>query len=181
MLLISVRRPRPLGCQVVRFGVRLGCGVCRCVVVCCLGPCGVVGVRVSSGVLAGVVGGAVGGVPSTVFALVRGRDPLAAALAVGRVVLPDENRTGRLLAVALPVHVGISALWGCVLARVLPARGAASWGAVAGVGIAALDLRLPGRRMAAVRALPVLPQVVDHLVYGAVVGACLRRRALRLR
>ena len=56
-----------------------------------------------------------------------------------------------------------------------------SWGAVAGAGIAALDLRLPGRRMAAVRALPVLPQVADHVVYGAVVGAYLRRRALRLR
>ncbi|MDQ3790834.1 MAG: hypothetical protein M3422_26830 [Actinomycetota bacterium] len=115
------------------------------------------------------------------FALARGRDPLAATLAVGRVVLPHENRTGRLLAVAVPVHVGISAFWGCVLARVLPARGAVSWGAVAGAGIAALDLRLPGRRMAAVRALPVVPQLVEHVVYGAAVGAYLRRRALRLR
>jgi hypothetical protein len=47
--------------------------------------------------------------------------------------------------------------------------------------IAAIDLRVPGRRAAAVRALPVFPQVVDHVVFGAVVGIYLRRRALRFR
>jgi hypothetical protein len=133
------------------------------------------------GVRAGVVGGVVGGVPSTVWALVRRGDPLAAALAAGRILLPEEGRRGWLLLAALPVHFGVSAGWGVVLARVLPARGTVLWGAVAGGVVAGVALSVPGRRTGAVRELSVLPQVVDHVVYGAVVGIYLRRRALRLR
>jgi hypothetical protein len=103
-----------------------------------------------------------------------------AAVAAGKVLLPFERRRAVLLLAALPVHCGISAGWGVVLARVLPARGTVFWGVVAGGVIAAVDLRLPGRRVAAVRDLSVFPQVVDHLVYGGVVGIYLRRRALRL-
>lgn len=125
--------------------------------------------------------GVLGGVPSTVWALVRGGDPLAAALAAGKVLLPGESRRGPLLLAAVPVHCGISAGWGVVLARVLPERGGVFWGVVAGGVIAVVDLSLPGRRVAAVRELSVFPQVVDHLVYGGVVGAYLRFRALRLR
>lgn len=119
--------------------------------------------------------------PSTLFALVKREDPVAATLAAGKIVLPGERRALPLTIVALPVHFGISVFWGTVLARVLPARRTAAWGAVGGLVIAALDLRLPGRRVAAVRALPVLPQVLDHVAFGAVVGIYLRRRALRLR
>ena len=143
-------------------------------------PMGETGLVFRGGVLAGMVGGAVGGVPSTVWALVRGRDPLGAAVAAGRLLLPEERRRGRLLVAALPVHFGISAAWGVVLARILPDRGTVFWGAVAGGVIAGVDLRVPGRRAAGVRELEVLPQVVDHLVYGAAVGIYLRRRALRL-
>jgi hypothetical protein len=95
-------------------------------------------------------------------------------------LLPDETRVGPLLVAALPVHLGISAGWGVVLARVLPSRGTVFWGAVGGGVIAAVDLRMPGRRAAAVRALSVFPQVVDHVVFGAVVGLYLRRRTLSL-
>jgi hypothetical protein len=123
----------------------------------------------------------VSGVPSTLIALVTREDPLAAALAAGKVLLPDERRFLPLAVAALPVHFGVSVFWGSVLAWVLPARGTVFWGAVGGVVIAALDLRLPGRRVAAVRALPVFPQVLDHVAFGAVVGVYLRRRALRLR
>ncbi len=129
------------------------------------------------GVRAGVFAGVVSGAPSTLFALVRREDPLAAACAAGRVLLPDERRVLPLLIAALPVHFGISVWWGTVLARVLPARRTVVWGAVGGLVIAALDLRLPGRRVAAVRALPVLPQVLDHVAFGVAVGVYLRRRA----
>jgi hypothetical protein len=125
------------------------------------------------GVWAGVVAGVVSGVPSTVHALVTGRDVLAAVRAAGKVVLPREERDLPLILVAVPVHLGISVWWGTVLARVLP-RGGVVAGGIAGAVIALLDLRLPGRRVAAVRALPVGPQVADHVVFGAVVGACLR-------
>jgi hypothetical protein len=40
--------------------------------------------------------------------------------------------------------------------------------------IAGLDLRAPGRRAAAVRELSVLPQVLDHLAFGAAVAIYLR-------
>lgn len=132
------------------------------------------------GVVAGVVAGVVSGVPSTAWALVRRRDPLEATVAAGKVLLPGEGRRGVLLLAAVPVHFVISVGWGVVLARVLPARGSVFWGVVAGGVIAVVDLSLPGRRVAAVRRLPVLPQVADHLVYGGVVGFYLRRRALRL-
>lgn len=106
-------------------------------------------------------------------ALVTGRDVLGAVRAAGKVVLPGEERDLPLVLAAVPVHFGISVWWGMVLARVLP-RGGVVAGGLAGALIA-LDLRLPGRRVAAVRALPVAPQVADHVVFGAVVGACLRR------
>jgi hypothetical protein len=53
------------------------------------------------------------------------------------------------------------------------------WGALAGLGIAALDLGLIGRRFPRVRALPQLPQVADHVAYGATVGAVLALRRAR--
>lgn len=125
------------------------------------------------GIRAGVIAGVVSGLPSTLHALATRRDVLAAVRAAGKVVLPAEERDLPLIAAAVPVHFGISMWWGAVLARVLP-RGGVIAGGVAGAGIALLDLRLPGRRVAAVRALPVAPQVADHVLFGAVVGACLR-------
>jgi hypothetical protein len=47
-------------------------------------------------------------------------------------------------------------------------------GALGGAVIAAVDLRLPGKRFAPVRRLALGPQVADHLVFGAVVGGMLR-------
>jgi len=76
-------------------------------------------------------------------------------------------------------HVAISLGWGIVLAAVLPRRHTVLAGAVAGVGIAALDLGVVGRRLPAIRALDWRPQLLDHVAYGAIVGAVLsvsRRR-----
>jgi hypothetical protein len=80
------------------------------------------------------------------------------------------------------VHVGISLFWGVVLARVIPrsapAPASVGAGAIAGLAIAGLDLRLIGRLFPRIRALPRGPQVADHVAFGAVVGAVLawRRR-----
>jgi len=49
-------------------------------------------------------------------------------------------------------------------------------GAAAGLAIAALDLGVIGRRIAAIRALEQLPQWLDHVAYGEAVGAVLRAR-----
>jgi hypothetical protein len=131
---------------------------------------------VRDGIVAGMVAGVLSGAPSTVHALVTRSGPLAAAEAAGAVLLPAEHRRARLLAAAVPVHFGISLGWGMVLARLLPRRSTVLAGTVAGALIAAGSLRLPGRRTARVRELPLLPQLADHLAYGAVVGYVLRQR-----
>ena len=113
------------------------------------------------------------GVPSTLHAVATGRDPLGATLAAGSILLPGEFRRARLLAAAVPVHLALSFGWTFVLdqAGVRTARA----GAVAGFAIAALDLGLAGGRFPRIRALPLLPQVADHVAFGAVAGRLLGR------
>ncbi|HET9143183.1 hypothetical protein [Actinophytocola sp.] len=125
------------------------------------------------GVRAGLIAGLVSGVPSTLHALATGDDPLAATVAAGSILLPRQTRRTRLIAAAVPVHFGLSAAWGVALAAVLPPRHAIRYGVLAGAAIAALDLGVAGRRLPMIRALPVVPQVLDHLVYGAVAAALL--------
>jgi hypothetical protein len=128
------------------------------------------------GLVAGGVAAVVSGAPSTFHALVTGRDPLAATLAAGSLLLPRETRSEGLLLAAIPVHVAISLGWGLALARVLPRRPSLAAGAVAGIAVAALDLGLVGRRFARIRALPLWPQLADHVAYGITVAAVLRGR-----
>jgi hypothetical protein len=127
-------------------------------------------------VVAGLTAAAVSGLPSTVFAVTTGADPLEATLAAGSIVLPRETRRGRLIAAAVPVHLTLSVFWATVLSRALPRRATVVAGAAAGVVIAGLDLGLIGRRFVRIRALPLLPQVGDHVVFGATVGWVLARR-----
>lgn len=126
---------------------------------------------------AAAVAAALSGIPSTAHALATGRDPLEASLAAGAIVLPGETRRWRLLAAAIPVHLALSLGWTVVLDRA-GVRGARA-GALAGLALAALDLGLLGRRQPRIRALPLAPQVADHLAYGAVVGLALERRRRR--
>ena len=125
---------------------------------------------------AAVVGGTLSGAPSTVHAVLTGGDPLAAARAAGNIVLPADAATGRLLAAGAAVHSVISVFWASVLVQVLPRRRAVAWGAVAGLGIAALDLGLLARRFPLIRALPAAPQWADHVAFGALVGAVVTAR-----
>lgn len=75
------------------------------------------------GLRARLVAGLVSGAPSTVYSVAAGRDPLEATLAAGSMILPHEHRRGRLVAAAVPVHFLLSALWGEVLAALLPQSG----------------------------------------------------------
>jgi hypothetical protein len=131
-------------------------------------------------VAAGAFAAVVSGAPSTLCALIAGDDPLEASLAAGTMVLPRESRPLPLLAAAAVTHVALSFGWAAVFAATLPRRHPVAAGAVAGLAVAALDLGVVGRRSPRVRALPLLPQVADHVAYGLAVGAVLaRRRALR--
>ena len=126
--------------------------------------------------IAGLAGAAFSGLPSTVVTLLRGEDLLDGARAAGAIVLPGEERTPVLLAAATPVHLALSLGWAAVLARMLPRGREPLWGAVAGLGIAALDLGVIGRRIPAIRGLPQGRQWADHVAYGLTVGLVLRTR-----
>lgn len=111
------------------------------------------------------------GLPSTAHALATGRDPLAAAVAAGSLLLPRERSRAKLLAAAVPVHLAISLGWTLALDRagLRTARG----GALAGLVIAALDLGVVSRRFPRVRSLPLIPQLADHAAFGAIAARSL--------
>ena len=120
---------------------------------------------VIGGLVAGAVAAVLSGAPSTAVALATGRDPFEAIRAAGSLVGSPTLGAG------LAVHAAVSLGWGVVLGAVLPRRRPVLWGAVGGGAIALLDLGVVGRRFAPIRSLPAVPQVVDHLAFGAVVGA----------
>ena len=130
-------------------------------------------------VAAGAVAAVVGGVPSTLCALVAGDDPLEPTLAAGSILLPHETRRGRLVAAAVPIHAALSLGWAVVLAAILPRRQTAAAGSAAGLAIAALDLGVVGRLVPRIRALPLAPQLADHIAFGAAAGFVLERRRRR--
>lgn len=117
--------------------------------------------------MASVVAGTVSGAPSTALAVVTGRSPLEAARAAGSLL----GRTG--LVRGLVAHAGITVLWVSVLAATLPRGREVGAGVAAGAGIHALDMGVIGRRIPSMSALPQLPQLLDHLVFGAATGAAL--------
>ncbi|MDX8049026.1 hypothetical protein SK571_06515 [Lentzea sp. BCCO 10_0798] len=101
------------------------------------------------------------GVPSTVHALMAGDDVLRATRAAGSLV-------GGGVREGVVVHLAVSAFWTVVLTR-LRVRGAVA-GALAGLLIAALDLEVVGRRNTQIRALPRVPQWLDHVAFGVLVA-----------
>jgi hypothetical protein len=119
----------------------------------------------------GLAAGVVSGLPSTLAAVVTGRPVLEAARAAGALLGRPSLPRGLL------AHGAVSAGWGVVLSAVLEGRRhRIASGAAAGAAVAALDLGLVGRRIPAIRSLPLLPQVADHLLYGAALGALLHAR-----
>ncbi|MEY2431907.1 MAG: hypothetical protein QOC92_1632 [Acidimicrobiaceae bacterium] len=113
------------------------------------------------------------GAPSTVHALVTGRGLLDAARAAGTLPPGREVRPG--LVAGVVIHFAISGLWGVVLGWLLPRRHTVLWGALAGLGIAALSLLTIGRRRPAIAALPQIPQWADNVAFGVTMGWLLSR------
>jgi hypothetical protein len=131
---------------------------------------------VGDALAAGAVAAVLSGAPSTLHALATGGDPLEASLAAGTLLLGRERRPARLLVAAAVAHVALSLGWAVVLAVVLPRRRTMAAAAAAGLAIAALDLGVVGRRYPRIRALPLVPQVLDHVAYAVTVGVMLERR-----
>jgi hypothetical protein len=127
-------------------------------------------------ILAGATAALLSGLPSTVHAVLTGRDPLAATRAAGTLLPGRKHRPNAVAGVV--AHVAVSAFWTVVLAAVNRRRRlGTTGGAVAGLVIAALDLELVGRGLPAIRNLPRAPQWADHIAFGALVGWLLTRDA----
>jgi hypothetical protein len=131
---------------------------------------------VTDGLVAGAVAAVLSGAPSTLHAIATRTSPLEPTLAAGTLLLPRERRRLPLALAAVPVHLALSFGWALALAALLPRRRTVAAGTLAGLAIAALDLGVVGRRKPRIRALPQLPQVLDHVAYGAAVGAVLSLR-----
>lgn len=128
------------------------------------------------GIAAGAVAAVLSGAPSTVITLARRRNLLASTEAAGTLLVADDAPRPALLGAGAIAHIGLSLGWGVVLAAALRGRPKLLAGALAGAGIAALDLGVVGRRLPRIRALDPVPQVLDHLAFGVVVAAMLRAR-----
>lgn len=132
-----------------------------------------------AGLRAGAVAAVLSGLPSTVHAVVTGRSPLDAVRAAGTLLLPEDAPGGRLAVAGVAAHGAISLAWGVALAAFLPRRRPVLWGACAGLVIAGIDLGVLGGRWPRIRALPLFPQLADHVSYGALVGVVLSRATPR--
>jgi hypothetical protein len=135
--------------------------------------------RPSDVLAAAAVAAVLSGAPSTAHALLTRTNPLEASLAAGTILLAHEERASRLLPAAALAHAALSLGWAAVLAAVLPRRRTTAAAAAAGLAIAALDLGVVGRRFPRIRALPAVPQILDHVAYAVTVGVVLERRRAR--
>jgi hypothetical protein len=125
-----------------------------------------------------VVAATFSGLPSTLHALVEQRSLRSAAgygyhatRAVGTLVPPGRPGFGR----GMVVHLAISMLCGEALARTLPRDHPVEWGAAAGLVIGIINVGVIGRSLPAIRALPLLPQIADNVMFGAVFAVALAR------
>ena len=88
-------------------------------------------------------------------------------------LLPNETRPLRLASAAAVAHAGLCLGWTAVLAQILPREHRAGAGVGAGLLIAGLDLGVVGRRYPRIRALPLAPQLADHIAFGLLVALTL--------
>lgn len=120
------------------------------------------------------------GLPSTLHALAIGADPLEATMAAGAMLLPGSSNTLVLFGAAAVVHPAVSLFWTAVFGLLLPRRHVAAWAVVGSAAVALLDLGvIAPLAFPAVAALPLWPQVADHLMWGALLGGTLQWRLRR--
>ena len=126
---------------------------------------------------AGTAATVVSGIPSTLWAWVRGDDVTEAIRAAGAMLLPADSSFGALFAAAAVVHTAISFFWAAILVRALPRRRVILSALVAALVIGIIDLKLIAPVFfPEVAALPFLPQMADHAMWGAMLGAVLAYR-----
>jgi len=114
------------------------------------------------------------GVPSTLYTLATGSDPLEATFAAGRMLIESDSAWALFGAAAL-VHGSVSAFWALVAGRVLPRRQTALWAVAFAAAVGLLDLRVIAPIwFPHIAALAFWPQMADHLMWGACLGGTLQ-------
>lgn len=120
------------------------------------------------------------GLPSTLYALISGGEVLEATRAAGAMLVPASSPLPQLVAAAAFVHAAISFFWVLILALVLPRRRVFLWAVLASALIGLLDLRVIAPLLfPEVARLAFWPQLADHLMWGACVGAAFYWRSER--
>jgi hypothetical protein len=124
--------------------------------------------------LAWLVATVFSGLPSTLYALISGADPLEATRAAGAMLLPAATDSKTLVAAAALVHPAVSLFWTAVFGWLLPPRRVVLWAVIGSAAVALLDLLVIAPLFfPAVAALPFWPQFADHLMWGALLGGML--------
>lgn len=139
-----------------------------------------IGLRFSGRELAwaGLVAAVLSGAPSTLWALITNGDVGEATWAAGAMLIPTESPHLALFAAAGIVHGTVSAFWTIVAGALLPRRHTMWWALLLAASIGVLDLRLIAPAFfPSVAALAFWPQMADHLMWGACLGATLQRFA----
>jgi acylphosphatase len=131
-------------------------------------------------ILAWLVATIFSGLPSTLYALASGADPLEATRAAGTMLTPGATDTATLIAAAALVHPAVSLFWTALFGFLLPRRQVALWAIGGAAAVALLDLRVIAPSFfPSVAALPFWPQFADHLMWGALLGGTLQLRQHR--
>ena len=95
---------------------------------------------VRDGLRMGSVAAVISGRARPVHALLERRAPLEASLAAGALLFPRQRRPTRPPPAGALVHLALSLGWALVLAAALPRKRTTEVAAIAGLGIAPLDL-----------------------------------------
>jgi hypothetical protein len=120
----------------------------------------------------------VGGTPSTLYALASAGDPMEATRAAGAMLISASSGTVELVLAAAVVHVCVSFFWAAILVRILPRPHVVLWATAAAAIIGYFDLRVIAPVFfPEVANLPLVPQMADHLMWGASLGWVLGRRS----
>lgn len=134
--------------------------------------------RASTALIAGGIAGVVSGIPSTVYLLLTEGDLFASLNALVAMVTSSELPVLSRICVAAAVHLAVSVFWASVLVLLMPRRAPMIGALIASAVIAFVDLKLIAPSFfAEAAALAFIPQLADHLAWGATVGAVLRMRS----
>ena len=130
--------------------------------------------------IAGTAATLLSGLPSTLYAFFRHEDISEAMRAAGAMLIPSGSSMLALFEAATVVHVTVSFFWAALLVAVLPRRHVVIAAIAAAAAIGVLDLRvIAPLAFPEVAQLAFWPQMADHVMWGACLGAALAWRRAR--